>query len=43
MQIKLLLERGADQNIIISTGQTPLMWAIELGYEDIIEILFNKL
>jgi len=39
--VKVLLEKGADVNIVGDKGVTPLMLASQLGYEGIVEMLLK--
>lgn len=39
---KLLIDAGADVNMKDTVGKTPLDYAIENGYEDIIDLLLNS-
>ena len=40
-KIKRLLKQGADVNAI-TRGDTPLLWAIAMGYYDIVKFLIDN-
>ena len=42
LTVKLLLEAGADINMKDESGRTALMWAVERGHTDIVELLQGK-
>ncbi|RFU26911.1 hypothetical protein B7463_g9427, partial [Scytalidium lignicola] len=40
--VKLLLEKGADVNMVDEDGRTPLFYAVQLEYKTIIKLLLEK-
>ena len=40
--MKLLLEKSAELEVKDNNSQTPLLWAIENGYEAVVKLLVEK-
>lgn len=40
--VRILVDKGADINIKDKNGRTALMWAIENGHSDVVQVFKEK-